>query len=163
MPKLTDADYEYLDGLGVKVVCDLRTVEERQLAPTRAGGRLGRRVLAADYPAEELFRGLGKTGTAGGLYQTGHHMLKPQFKQIFDSLLSGDVPLTYNCSAGQDRTGIATALILTALGTPRDVILSDYHLSTVSAVLRPRRGRARRRPRAGARRGGCWDGPGRCG
>jgi len=33
----------------------------------------------------------------------------------------------------------------------------------VSAVLRPRRGWARRRPRAGARRAGCWDGPGRCG
>ena len=31
----------------------------------------------------------------------------------------------------------------------------------VSAVLRPRRLLARRRPRAGAHRGGCWDGPGR--
>lgn len=33
--------------------------------------------------------------------------------------------------AGQDRTGFATALLLTALGVPRDVILADYQLSTV--------------------------------
>jgi protein-tyrosine phosphatase len=56
--------------------------------------------------------------------------LKAQYKQIFDSLVAGEAPLAYNCSAGQDRTGIATALILSALGVPRHVIYSDYHLST---------------------------------
>jgi site-specific DNA recombinase len=38
-----------------------------------------------------------------------------------------------------------------------------YRGAIVSAVLRPRRVWARRRPRAGARRAGCWDGPGRYG
>jgi protein-tyrosine phosphatase len=57
-------------------------------------------------------------------------LLKAQYRQIFEALLAGEVPLTYNCSAGQDRTGIATALILSALGVPRHVIYQDYHLST---------------------------------
>jgi protein-tyrosine phosphatase len=34
------------------------------------------------------------------------------------------------CSAGQDRTGIAVGLILSALGTPRPVIYRDYLLSS---------------------------------
>jgi protein-tyrosine phosphatase len=36
----------------------------------------------------------------------------------------------YHCSAGQDRTGITTGLILSALGVDRATILKDYHLST---------------------------------
>lgn len=35
-----------------------------------------------------------------------------------------------NCSAGQDRTGVASAVILTLLGVDRDTILEDYVLST---------------------------------
>jgi protein-tyrosine phosphatase len=46
-------------------------------------------------------------------------------------LLSEKGPVSYNCTAGQDRTGVATALILSALGVPRQTILNDYHLSTV--------------------------------
>lgn len=42
---------------------------------------------------------------------------------------------TYHCSAGQDRTGIASALILSLLGVDRETILADYHLST--ALRRP--------------------------
>ena len=57
-------------------------------------------------------------------------MLAPQLRVLFARLLERDGPLVYNCSAGQDRTGIATALILSALGVPRDTIIADYHLST---------------------------------
>jgi protein-tyrosine phosphatase len=35
-------------------------------------------------------------------------------------------PVLYHCSAGKDRTGILTALLLELLGTPRDVIYDDY-------------------------------------
>ena len=36
-----------------------------------------------------------------------------------------------HCSAGQDRTGFASALLLLALGVPRDVVLADYMLTNV--------------------------------
>lgn len=39
-------------------------------------------------------------------------------------------PVAYNCSAGQDRTGFASAVILSALGVPREIIVRDYHLSS---------------------------------
>ena len=32
----------------------------------------------------------------------------------------------FHCSAGKDRTGILTALLLELMGTPREVITDDY-------------------------------------
>ena len=64
------------------------------------------------------------------VYRNLPKAMAPQLKQVFAKLLRDEGPLVYNCSAGQDRTGFVTAMILTALGTPRDVILADYHLST---------------------------------
>ena len=40
-----------------------------------------------------------------------------------------NTPLLFHCSAGKDRTGIAAALLLGALGVDRKVIIEDYMLS----------------------------------
>jgi protein-tyrosine phosphatase len=48
---------------------------------------------------------------------------------MFAELLAGDVPLAFHCTAGKDRTGVAAALLLTALGVPRATIVDDYLLS----------------------------------
>jgi protein-tyrosine phosphatase len=140
MPKLTDSDYDYLAGLGIEVVCDLRSTEERQLSPTNAQAMGDARYVAVDYPASDIFRNLVPSSTtantpsqSGGvtsLYREWPVSLAPQYKAIFDGLLAGEAPLAFHCSAGQDRTGVATAMVLTALGVPRDVIYADYHLST---------------------------------
>lgn len=36
-------------------------------------------------------------------------------------------PISIFCSLGKDRTGITTALLLSCLGVPRDIIVEDYH------------------------------------
>lgn len=140
MPKLTDRDYDYLSKLGIEVVCDLRSTEERQLSPTKAEAMGDARYVAFDYPASDVFRNLtsqstardapSQSGRVRSMYREWPVSLARQYKAIFDNLLAGDAPLAYHCSAGQDRTGVATALVLTALGVPRDVIYADYHLST---------------------------------
>jgi protein-tyrosine phosphatase len=38
-------------------------------------------------------------------------------------------PILIHCSAGKDRAGVATALILEAVGVDRDTIMEDYLLS----------------------------------
>lgn len=49
------------------------------------------------------------------------------FKNFFVLMSRPDTyPIVYHCSAGKDRTGILTALLLESLGTPRDVIMDDY-------------------------------------
>ncbi len=123
-PLLTDGDLATIHDLGLANMIDLRSDEERQLAPTRIDG-----VAYTTYGYS-----MAKAGLTGGDMQTVYRgfptMLQPQAKLVFATLLRGGQPLAYNCSAGQDRTGFVSALVLSALGVPRDVIVADYQLST---------------------------------
>jgi protein-tyrosine phosphatase len=64
------------------------------------------------------------------LYRAWPISLASQYRAIFQSLLRGGGAVSFHCSAGQDRSGVAAALVLSALGVPRPVILADYQLST---------------------------------
>ncbi len=37
--------------------------------------------------------------------------------------------MVFHCTAGKDRTGVAAALVLLALGVPRDVVEADFLLT----------------------------------
>jgi len=127
---LTDADVEAVRAAGISELVDLRSSEERSLAPTRIEGV---RYTAVGYSMTKLMGdGAPPTGDERmhEVYRRFPTLLAPQLKILFAELLRGDGPVAYNCSAGQDRTGFATALVLSALGVPRDVIVADYHLST---------------------------------
>ena len=63
------------------------------------------------------------------LYGNMTDRFTPHFKDMFARLVEGKAPLAFNCSAGKDRTGIAAALVLLALGVPRETVLEDYALS----------------------------------
>lgn len=53
-----------------------------------------------------------------------------QYRRFFDILLAAESGATlWHCSAGKDRVGIATALLLTVLGVDRDTIAEDYLLT----------------------------------
>lgn len=135
MPLLSEADYAYLQSLKLHAVIDLRSLEEREVAPTMVDDRTGALFIANDYSAKTMFAALrrkpdGSVDLPDNLYGGLGNLLRPQLRAVFDRLLAGEGSIVYNCSAGQDRTGIASALILTALGVPREVILADYHLST---------------------------------
>ncbi|HKP77987.1 MAG TPA: tyrosine-protein phosphatase [Phenylobacterium sp.] len=128
-PMLTGSDLAMIKALGLKDLVDLRSSEERSLAPTRIEGV---RYTAVGYSMGQL---MGPSAPLGdermrSAYRQFPTLLAPQLKVLFEELLAGAGPVAYNCSAGQDRTGFATALVLSALGTPRDVIIADYHLST---------------------------------
>lgn len=50
-----------------------------------------------------------------------------QYKKFFDILLNQETgAVLWHCSAGKDRVGVGTALLLTALDVPREVIYEDY-------------------------------------
>jgi len=136
-PLLTPADFRYVGRLGIAADIDLRSSEERQLAPDRLPARTGARYFAVDYPGADIFPAVSPPSTQPAIrsdrpsgYRAWLISLAPQYREIFRQLLRGRGAVTYHCSAGQDRTGVATALVLSALGVPRDVILADYHLST---------------------------------
>lgn len=118
-PMLTADDFSYLRQLGIKADVDLRATEERTVYPDALPARIGARYVASDYPFS----------APDDAYRVWLTSLAPQFRAVFQALLQNDGPVTVHCSAGQDRTGVATALVLSALGVPRNVIIDDYLLS----------------------------------
>jgi protein-tyrosine phosphatase len=129
-PLLTEADVRKIHSLGLADMIDLRSSEERALAPSRVTGV---RYHAIGYSMGSMMGPSGAPTSMSGLGELYAQMptfLEPQLRMLFAALLEGDGPVVYNCSAGQDRTGFASAMVLTALGVPRDVIIADYHLST---------------------------------
>ena len=70
---------------------------------------------------------------AAGLMQDTYrgfvHDNAPRFAALLRMLVERDDPLVFHCTAGKDRTGFAAALILLALGVPREVVMQDYLLT----------------------------------
>ncbi len=143
MHSLTDGDYDYLSDLGIKTVCDFREADERESEPTdwRAGD-IEYLTFAAppgqDDPASNpMFAALmtpdSTPDDVAAAMAAGYHEIAmgevEGYTAMFDKLAAGRVPLAFNCSAGKDRAGTAAALVLTALGVPRETVVHDYSLS----------------------------------
>lgn len=131
VPMLSGGDYAYLAELDITAIVDLRTIDERQVAPDLLDDRLGALYVTNDYPIAPLIAAMRENKT-GPLYAGAEQRIVPQLRSLFRLLLRDDGAIMFHCSAGQDRTGIAAALILSALGVDRETIVRDYHLSTAS-------------------------------
>jgi protein-tyrosine phosphatase len=139
MHGLTDSDYAYLERRGIRVVCDFRDTRERSTEPVNWPTAGAPRVLSDDYKldmASFLPAGPMKDWTAestraamAASYPRMLVQFHGQYRRMFDELLAGHAPLAFNCSAGKDRTGVAAALLLTALGVPRETVIQDYLLT----------------------------------
>lgn len=129
MPMLTERDFALLGGLGIGTVLDLRSTDERAIAPDELDDRTGALFVSNDYGLKGLLADM-MGGDGEYAYRGTGKALAPQYRALFRRLLADDGAVVYHCSAGQDRTGIATALVLSALGVDRRTIVADYHLST---------------------------------
>ncbi len=136
--ELTEQDVTTLSDLGLTRVCDFRGAQERmahvcvlpgvavhalQIEPTVVQGMQS--LLAAG-------QALTVQATVELMRQTYRDFVldnSPRFAQLFAELLQDDAPLVFHCTAGKDRTGFAAALILSALGVPRAVVMQDYLLT----------------------------------
>ena len=134
--RLTDDDWRQIADCGIVTVCDLRSDEERELSPTLWRGGAATRHVGQPYTADLLFGTLAAHLPTGvgeldkRLYASFPELLAASLREVFARLLADDAPVLIHCSAGQDRTGFAVALLLTALGVPPETIIEDYLLST---------------------------------
>ncbi len=139
MHGLTAHDFAILEGLGLRTVTDFRSSEERRAEPVNWPGPHAPNVFSTDYALNiaPMMRAFAKPGLTAdearaamaGLYRDIPFMLSAQYRRMFAELAAGDAPLAFNCSAGKDRTGVAAALVLTALGVDREAVIGDYLLS----------------------------------
>ncbi len=126
LDSLPDSSQAALLDLGLHQVIDLRWPSETDVAPsvfqTSDRVRYTQIPLLADDPTPHL-------GLAG-MYRHIFDARATQLVEVVRALLApGGAPAVIGCAAGKDRTGVAIALILDALGVPRDIIVEDYALS----------------------------------
>ncbi|TAJ34040.1 MAG: tyrosine-protein phosphatase [Reyranella sp.] len=134
---LTDEDRKALTGVGVRTIVDLRGVAEAAETPHLVQGVACRIVGAHIEPGVgEKIRGAVADGTANPhlmvQFLTDHYRdyprrCAPGFRTLFATLSDGTHrPLVFHCTAGKDRTGFASALLLTLLGVPWETVMDDY-------------------------------------
>lgn len=135
---LSAEDQATLAGLGLQRVLDFRGLQERAAKPNVLVGVIEHSlaieptvVQRMDSLAEagERLTGEVVTGLMKDLYRGLVNDHAHRFAELFEHLLQADAPLVFHCTAGKDRTGFAAALLLLALGVPRDVVLQDYLLT----------------------------------
>lgn len=137
MTGLTEEDRSYLAQFGFAAVVDLRSSEEIELYPNHWAAQADLNYIRVPYSIMELTDQNSEDTQQKQIprdYSTTYpliaEMIKPQLKAYFKALVEKQAPIVVNCSAGQDRTGIAAALVLTALGVDESLIMEDYLLST---------------------------------
>lgn len=134
-------DLVVYERLGVQRVYDLRGDAERTERPNSMDSR---QLTVLSRPAvAEL-----ASPPAGHRIVDGERILADMYKGLIDHsaaqvghLLTGltedeGLPAVFHCHAGKDRTGVAAAVLLEALGVDRADILDDYEL-TARYRLRP--------------------------
>ncbi|MGG7101821.1 tyrosine-protein phosphatase [Rhodococcus sp. 24CO] len=130
------ADMAALESLGLTKVYDLRTAAEIADKPD---------VLPAGVAYENI------PVLAGDIYQMAFQIKSPEearslmqdanrsfvtgaaeragFTQLLTALAETDGPQVFHCTAGKDRTGWASMLLLSIAGVDRATIMSDYLLT----------------------------------
>jgi protein-tyrosine phosphatase len=134
LSRLSDDDRSLLQDLALTTVIDLRTydeVTERGSFPVDA--------LPVDYyslpltdvlPSPEELPSWAEASFVAARYADMLSGGSAVLKRSIEILAApGALPAVFHCSAGKDRTGVLSALILAFLGVPDAVIAEDYALS----------------------------------
>src|SRR3546814_6866909 len=68
-------------------------------------------------------------------YTAMHKRLAEPLKGIFRSILEGEIPILFHCSAGKDRTGFCAAIILGVIGVSEKTILDEFAFTNEAVDL----------------------------
>lgn len=139
--KLRSTSFDEFEGLHIKNVIDLRTKQEI----TKEADHLPNDVIYKNYPAFEdrnnEMKNAKKLALKGKIskvdadsrmlkFYTDYVTENPDIiKKIIKEILDSDQPVLYHCTAGKDRTGMVTALILKILKFDNKIIFEEYLIS----------------------------------
>lgn len=145
LSNLTDKDLHYLSTIPLKTIIDFRSEEESKeqvtllpptvsnevLLPIKPGNLSKNNVMQIVMDANDVL--------ANKLLVDINEQLvlhnQDEYKAFFKEVERADAPLMFNCTAGKDRTGLAAALLLTALGVDKETVREDYLLTNQCVSL----------------------------
>lgn len=135
---LTDADHAVLAGLGLARTIDFRGEAERAATPYRLPGVVQHSLVIEPAVVQRMqdLVAAGRQLSAAVVVELMKDLYRAmvtdhahRFAEMFDLLLQSDTPAVLHCTAGKDRTGVGSALILLALGVSRELVQQDYLLT----------------------------------
>ncbi len=132
--RLTAEDDARLFQLGLATVVDLRTVDEAEQRGRFPADRVPVRYvhlpLMDILPATEELPSWREASYVARRYAYMVSEAAPALARAIEVLAAPDaLPAVFHCSAGKDRTGVLSALLLAFLGVPDETIVDDYALS----------------------------------
>ena len=138
--RLTDNDHRILTELGVAAAYDLRYGPERAREPARLPATIRSVHIGLADRSEASFLDSLEPDDVPTAEEAADYLLRSygRYPELYAdacrTLLGhlsdpGNGPCLFHCTAGKDRTGFAAALILSALGVPRETVLEDYLLT----------------------------------
>ena len=140
---LTDSDLEKVSELGIHLVCDFRGPNERKEEPDRlpennppdvAELEIWDESFSAEGFKEMLTSGESENINLGDILVEGNRLFAGKFSGQYATMFElitqpENLPVLVHCTAGKDRAGFASALILRVLGVPLETIYDDYLLT----------------------------------
>lgn len=134
---LSKEEAQYLSNINIKSIYDLRTVEEKTSDPDIVLENINY-YNTPIYGTEDQPGGFTMLLPGVDINQIWEQFYKTtlidnkakQYGNLLKNLANKqNVPAIVHCTAGKDRAGIATALLLIALGIPDETIIADYTIS----------------------------------
>lgn len=142
---LQEEEWEAVAGLGLRLVCDLRSPQERDKHPIRWVGdepRIHHLAILPDVRStgEEIMRRILSDPSGGATrelllenYAAMPAAFEDGLRHLVESIVDRrELPMMINCAAGKDRTGFVCSLLLHAVGVAHEDIVEDYLRSNES-------------------------------
>jgi protein-tyrosine phosphatase len=131
LSELSEADFIVMGELGIRTVVDLRSgyeVEQSRFNVDAHPVDFHHFPFIDELPhAEEWDR---RPGLLGAQYKEMLDDAAPQIIGALGALAAPEArPAVFHCTAGKDRTGLLSALLLSLLGVPEETVIGDYALS----------------------------------
>lgn len=118
---LTEEETLWLLDNHITTLVDLRSEQELERKPCPLRERAG--FIYYHLPVA----GGGDTPKSReNLYEVYLGMVDEQMDRILDTIINAKSNVMYFCTAGKDRTGVVSALLLKRLGASEEVIVEDY-------------------------------------
>lgn len=145
---LTEPDLKRLAAMNLTTVVDFRDRGESMFSRDR----LPKTVRQSRQLAIEAGRVMGMYSDGNLNHRKSMSMMvsvyrvlplefQRQYTDFFAIVAAADsAPLVFHCAAGKDRTGVAAALLLSALGADRETVMQDYMLSRERLALKYKAG-----------------------